>query len=103
VELPTVLVGIAVFYNVPGGATSIRLSGPVLANIYLGKTTSWSDPEIARLNPDGKLPDLPIKCFTAQTEKGQTTFFPISFLNSARIPSQGRKRCFAKVAGGRRF
>src|SRR6202165_1585269 len=60
-ELPTVLVGIAVFYNVPGSATSIRLSGPVLANIYLGKTTSWSDPEIARLNPDGKLPDLPIK------------------------------------------
>src|SRR5438045_8745787 len=51
VELPTVLVGIAVFYNVPGGATSIRLSGPVLANIYLGKTTSWSDPEITRLNP----------------------------------------------------
>src|SRR6266849_3921426 len=47
VELPTVLVGIAVFYNVPGNATSIRLSGPVLANIYLGKTTSWSDPEIA--------------------------------------------------------
>src|ERR1700731_3605354 len=36
VELPTILVGIAVFYKVPGSGTAIRLSGPVLANIYLG-------------------------------------------------------------------
>src|SRR5258708_33300671 len=75
VELPTVLVGIAVFYNVPGGATSIRLSGPVLANIYLGKTTSWSDPEIARLNPEGKLPDLPIKGLPRTDGKGSNYIF----------------------------
>jgi phosphate transport system substrate-binding protein len=74
-ELPTVLVGIAVFYNVPGSATSIRLSGPVLANIYLGKTTSWSDPEIARLNPDGKLPDLPIKVLHRTDGKGSNYIF----------------------------
>ena len=75
VELPTILVGIAVFYNVPGSATSIRLSGPVLANIYLGKTTSWSDPEIARLNPDGKLPDLPIKVLHRTDGKGSNYIF----------------------------
>jgi phosphate transport system substrate-binding protein len=75
VELPTVLVGIAVFYNVPGSATSIRLSGPVLANIYLGKTTSWSDPEIARLNPDDKLPDLPIKVLHRTDGKGSNYIF----------------------------
>jgi phosphate transport system substrate-binding protein len=75
VELPTVLVGIAVFYNVPGSATSIRLSGPVLANIYLGKTTSWSDPEIARLNPDSKLPDLPIKVLHRTDGKGSNYIF----------------------------
>src|SRR3979490_1053851 len=75
VELPTVLVGIAVFYNVPGSATSIRLSGPVLANIYLGKTTSWNDPEIARLNPDGKLPDLPIKVLHRTDGKGSNYIF----------------------------
>src|SRR3979490_52645 len=74
-ELPTVLVGLAVFYNVPGRATSIRLSGPVLANIYLGKTTSWSDPEIARLNPDGKLPDLPIKVLHRTDGKGSNYIF----------------------------
>jgi phosphate transport system substrate-binding protein len=75
VELPTVLVGIAVFYNVPGSATSIRLSGPVLANIYLGKTTSWSDPEIARLNSDSKLPDLPIKVLHRTDGKGSNYIF----------------------------
>jgi len=75
VELPTVLVGIAVFYNVPGSATSIRLSGPVLANIYLGKTTSWSAPEIAKLNPDGKLPDLPIKVLHRTDGKGSNYIF----------------------------
>jgi phosphate transport system substrate-binding protein len=69
-ELPTVLVGIAIFYNLAGSATTIRFSGPVLANIYLGKTTSWSDPEIARLNPDGKLPDLPIKVLHRTDGKG---------------------------------
>ena len=75
VELPTVLVGIAVFYNVPGSETSIRLSGPVLANIYLGKTTSWSDPEIAKLNSDGKLPDLPIKVLHRTDGKGSNYIF----------------------------
>jgi phosphate transport system substrate-binding protein len=75
VELPTVLVGIAVFYNVPGSAPVIRLSGPVLASIYLGKTTSWSDPEIVKLNPDGKLPDLPIKVLHRTDGKGSNYIF----------------------------
>jgi len=75
VELPTVLVGIAVFYHLPGSTSSIRLSGPVLADIYLGKTTSWSDPEIARLNPDVKLPDLPIKVLHRTDGKGSNYIF----------------------------
>jgi len=75
VELPTVLVGIAVFYNVPGSAPSLRLSGPVLANIYLGKITSWNDPEIAKLNPDAKLPGLPIKVLHRTDGKGSNYIF----------------------------
>jgi phosphate transport system substrate-binding protein len=75
VELPTVLVGIAVFYHLPGSATSIHLTGPLLANIYLGKTTSWSDREIARLNPDSKLPDLPIKVLHRTDGKGSNYIF----------------------------
>src|SRR3981189_3758166 len=75
VELPSVLVGIAVFYNLPGDLAGIRLSGPVLANIYLGKTTSWRDPEIAKLNPECKLPDLPIKVLHRTDGKGSNYIF----------------------------
>jgi phosphate transport system substrate-binding protein len=74
-ELPTVLVGIAVFYHLPGSPASIRLTGPLLANIYLGKTTSWSDREITRLNPDIKLPDLPIKVLHRSDGKGSNYIF----------------------------
>ena len=74
-ELPTVLVGIAIFYNLPGSVGSIRLSGPVLANIYLGKTTSWSDREIAKLNPGVKLSDLPIKVLHRTDGKGSNYIF----------------------------
>jgi phosphate transport system substrate-binding protein len=75
VELPSIIVGIAVFYNLPGTSSSIRLSGPVLANIYLGKTTSWSDPEIAKLNPESKFPDLPIKVLHRTDGKGSNYIF----------------------------
>jgi phosphate transport system substrate-binding protein len=74
IELPTILVGIAVFYNLPGAA-GIRLSGAVLASIYLGKTTSWRDPEIAKLNPESKLPDLPIKVLHRTDGKGSNYIF----------------------------
>jgi phosphate transport system substrate-binding protein len=75
VELPTILVGIAVFYNVPGTATGIRLSGPLLANIYLGKITSWNDTEIYKLNLDAKLPNLPIKVLHRTDGKGSNYIF----------------------------
>ena len=50
-ELPTVLIGIAVVYNLPNTPGELRLSGPVLADIFLGKAKSWNDPAIAKLNP----------------------------------------------------
>ena len=74
-ELPTVLVGIAIFYNLPGMATNLRLSGPVLANIYVGKITSWDDQEITKLNPEPKLPNLPIKVLHRTDGKGSNYIF----------------------------
>src|ERR1700737_3250672 len=104
VELPTVLVAIAVFYNVPGTASSIRLSGPVLANIYLGKTTSWSDPEIAKLNPNGKLPELPIKVLHRTDGKGSNYIFS-DFLSklSPEFRAKVGKSVSPKWPGGAAF
>lgn len=75
VELPTVLIGIVVIYNLPGTTTELHLSGPVLANIYLGKITLWNDPALLKLNPDIKLPALPIQVLHRSAGKGSSYIF----------------------------
>ena len=75
VELPAVLIGIVVVYNVPGGEAALRLSGTVLANIFLGKTKNWNDPEIVKLNPDLKLPNLAIAVVHRTEGKGSSYIF----------------------------
>ena len=75
VELPTVLIAIVVVYNVPGATENLRLSGPVLADIYLGKVTVWNDPEIAKLNPATSLPALPIQVLHRTEGKGSNYIF----------------------------
>lgn len=75
VEVPTVLIGIAVVYNLPGLGGALRLSGPVVANIFLGKIASWRDPEIVKLNPGVKLPELAIKVLHRTEGKGSSYIF----------------------------
>ncbi|CAB3756421.1 phosphate ABC transporter substrate-binding protein PstS [Paraburkholderia humisilvae] len=60
-QFPTVVGGVVPVVSIPGiKPGELTLSGPVLANIYLGKITQWNDPAIAALNPNIKLPDLAI-------------------------------------------
>jgi phosphate transport system substrate-binding protein len=59
IHLPTVLGAVVPVYNVPG-ATDLRFSGDVIADIYLGKISNWNDPRIAKDNPNVKLPDQKI-------------------------------------------
>lgn len=72
VELPTVLIGIVVVYNLRGTTGELRLTGPVLANIYLGKITAWNDPALVKLNPDTSLPALAIQVFHRSAGKGSS-------------------------------
>jgi len=55
-HLPTVLGGVVPVYNVPGVSGELRFSGPLLADIFLGKVTKWNDPAIAKENPGVGLP-----------------------------------------------
>ncbi len=55
-HLPTVASAVAVCDNLVG-FPAIRLDGPTLAAIFLGKITRWNDPEIVAQNPDKNLPD----------------------------------------------
>lgn len=60
VEVPSCAGGIVPAYNLPGVDKDLNFTGEVLADIYMGKINNWNDPEIAKLNPDVKLPDLAI-------------------------------------------
>jgi phosphate transport system substrate-binding protein len=82
VELPTVLIGIVVVYNLPSVAGELQLSGPVLANIFLGKITVWNDQALAKLNPEIKLPALPIQVLHRSAGKGSSFIFS-DFLSKA--------------------
>jgi len=73
-ELPVVLIGIVPIYNLPG-IQSLRLSGDVLAQVYLGHISNWNDPAIARLNPGTALPNMPIRVFYRPGGKGSNYVF----------------------------
>ena len=61
VQFPTVIGGIVPVVNIQGVAPGqLKLSGPLLADIYLGKITKWNDPAIVALNAGIKLPDATI-------------------------------------------
>ena len=53
----------------------MRLTGPVLGDIYLGKITKWNDPAIAALNPGLKLPDHAIAVVRRADGSGTTFIF----------------------------
>ena len=59
-QVPVDLGGVAVSYNLPGVAGGLKLDGPTLAGIYLGKITKWNDSAIAALNPGVNLPSTTI-------------------------------------------
>jgi phosphate transport system substrate-binding protein len=81
IELPTVLGGVVLAYNVSGIDTGLKLDGATAADIFLGKITKWNDPAIASQNPDVDLPDTDISVVHRSDESG-TTFVFTSWLAS---------------------
>jgi phosphate transport system substrate-binding protein len=59
-HFPTVLGGVVPIYNVEGVNDKINFTQRAISGIFLGKITSWNDPEIQSVNPDLKLPSSQI-------------------------------------------
>ena len=60
-QFPSVIGGVVPVANVPGlQPGALKLDGPTLANIFLGKISKWNDPAIVALNSGLSLPDLKI-------------------------------------------
>ena len=75
-QFPTVIGGVVPVVNVPGiGAGQLKLTGPLLADIYLGKVANWNDAVISKLNPGVKLPDQKITVVRRSDGSGTTFIF----------------------------
>ncbi len=80
-QFPTAIGGVVPVINLkevkPG---EMKLSGPVLADIFLGKIKRWNDPAITKLNPTLKLPDQEIVVVRRADGSG-TTFIWTNYLS----------------------
>jgi phosphate transport system substrate-binding protein len=75
-QFPSVIGGVVLAVNIPGIKTdTLKLTGPLLADIYLGTITKWNDPRITALNPDLKLPPLAIAPVHRADGSGTTFVF----------------------------
>ncbi len=76
-NIPVVVSGQDVVYNLPGVKTSVhlKLNAKILAGIYDGSITTWTDPAIVKLNPRVKLPAKTIVPIRRVDSSGDTFLF----------------------------
>lgn len=80
-QFPLVIGGVVPVVNIAGiKPGQLRFTGPLLADIYLGKVKSWNDPAITRLNPGAPLPAKPITVVHRSDGSG-TTFNWVHYLS----------------------
>ena len=75
VQFPVAFGAITVSYNLSGVKSGLKLDGPTVANIFLGKIKTWSDPAIKALNPGISLPSTAITIVHRSDSSGTTNGF----------------------------
>jgi phosphate transport system substrate-binding protein len=80
-QFPVVIGGVVPVVNIEGiKAGQLKFTGPVLADIFLGKVLKWNDPSIVSINPGVKLPDQKIAVVHRSDGSG-TTFNWVNYLS----------------------
>jgi phosphate transport system substrate-binding protein len=74
-QFPIAFGAITVSYNLSGVRSGIKLDGPTIANIFLGKIKTWNDPAIKSLNPGMSLPSTSITVVHRSDSSGTTDGF----------------------------
>ncbi|KRB09014.1 phosphate ABC transporter substrate-binding protein PstS [Lysobacter sp. Root690] len=75
-QFPSAIGGVVPVVNVDGiEAGKLRLTGPLLADIFLGTVSKWNDPKIAAANPGTTLPDVKINIVHRSDGSGTTFNF----------------------------
>ena len=78
-HFPTVLGAVVPVYNIPNVKDELKFTGPLLADIFLGKVTKWNDAAITKLNPGINLPGTDITVAHRADGSG-TTYIWVDFL-----------------------
>ena len=104
-HFPTVLGAVAIAYNLPDFQGELRLSGPVIAQIFLGTIKKWNDPKIVALNPGATVPGSDILVVHRSDGSGTTYVFS-DYLSAvspewARGPSRGKDVAWPTGLGGK--
>jgi len=94
-HFPTVLGGVVPIYNLPNVNAELKFTGPVLADIFLGKITKWNDPAIAKLNAGVNLPATDITVAHRSDGSG-TTYIWVDFLS--KLSPEFKKRVGVNTA-----
>ncbi len=88
-HFPTVMGAVVPIYSIPGVTSELKFTGPLLADIFMGKITKWNDKAIAAVNPGVKLPDADIAVVHRSDGSG-TTYIFADYL--AKVSPEWRKR-----------
>jgi phosphate transport system substrate-binding protein len=89
-QFPAIVGGVVPVVNLDGIAPgAMKLTGPVLADVYLGKIKKWNDKAIAALNAGLKLPDEPIAVVRRSDGSG-TTFIWTDYLSKVSEEWNGK-------------
>jgi phosphate transport system substrate-binding protein len=74
-HVPLVFGAVVPAYHVSGQKGGLKFTGEVLGKIFAGKITRWNDPELTALNPDSRLPSIPIVVVHRSDSSGSTAIF----------------------------
>jgi phosphate transport system substrate-binding protein len=104
-HIPTVLGAVCITYNLDGVTQALKFTGPLIAQIFSGKVTKWSDKAITSLNPGVKLPSQDILVVHRSDGSGTTYIFS-DYLSSvspdwAKAPGKGKDLQWPVGIGGK--
>jgi phosphate transport system substrate-binding protein len=89
IHVPVILGAVAVTYNLPGVTRPLRLSGDVVADVFLGRIRRWNDPRIAALNPGVALPASDVLVVHRSDGSGTTYIFTDYLFSASRAWAAG--------------
>ena len=94
-HIPTVLGGVVPAYNIHGVRQELKFTPELLAGIFLGHINNWADPQIAKVNPGVRFPNLPI-IVVHRSDGSGTSFIFTDYLS--KVSPEWKSRVGANTA-----